>query len=161
MEEIREEILEVFIVDDHTFYREGVRAMLERTVGVQVVGEAADCAEAVKKVLELQPDVVLMDVRMPSLDGISATRAIVAQSPHVRVLMVTMHEDDATVFSALKAGARGYVLKDSTRADLERAIFSVARGKPSFRREWPNECWGFSCNLIHPKSAGRCRWVPN
>ena len=127
-----EETLELLIVDDHIFYREGVRAMLERVSGLRVVGEASDGTEAVQKVLELQPDVVLMDVRMTGMDGISATREIVAQSPHVRVLMVTMHEDDATVFSALKAGARGYVLKDSTRADLERAIFSVARGEAIF-----------------------------
>ena len=149
-----EETLELLIVDDHIFYREGVRAMLERVSGLRVVGEASDGTEAVQKVLELQPDVVLMDVRMTGMDGISATREIVAQSPHVRVLMVTMHEDDATVFSALKAGARGYVLKDSTRADLERAIFSVARGEAIFLPGVAERMLGFFLQP-HPPEISR------
>lgn len=138
-----EDAVELLIVDDHAFYREGVREMLERTPHLSVVGEAANGREAVDQALELQPDVVLMDVRMPVLDGIAATREIVARSPHIRVLVVTMHEEEDTVFAALKAGARGYVLKDSTRGDLERAIFSVSRGDAIFSAGVAERMLGF------------------
>ena len=131
MDHMRETI-DLLIVDDHPGYREGMAAMLSRVDGLRIVAEAADGREAIGKALELQPDVVLMDVRMPQIDGISATREIIRQSPRIRILVVTMSEDDNTVFAALKAGARGYVLKDSTRADLERAIAAVARGEAIF-----------------------------
>jgi DNA-binding NarL/FixJ family response regulator len=122
----------LMIVDDHAFYRESLRAMLERIPEIEVIAEASDGQEAIVVALERNPDVILMDVRMPGMDGISATRAICAQNPQIRILIVTMQEDDDTVFSALRAGAKGYVLKDSSRADLERAIWAVSRRESIF-----------------------------
>lgn len=124
--------IRLMIVDDHAFYRESLRAMLERMPGIDVIAEASDGQEAIMVALERNPDVILMDVRMPGMDGISATRAICAQNSHIRILIVTMQEDDDTVFSALRAGAKGYVLKDSSRADLERAIWAVSRRESIF-----------------------------
>ena len=97
-----------------------------------MVGEAASGGEAVTLARELQPDVVLMDVQMPDLNGIEATRRILRESPHVGVIMVTMFEDDESVFLAMRAGARGYVLKGADREELQRAILAVASGEALF-----------------------------
>lgn len=121
--------IRVVLVDDHPLFREGVASLLARAEGIALVGEAASGAEAVAIVESLLPDIVLMDVKMPGMDGIAATRAIIACCPHVGVIMLTMFEDDESVFAALKAGARGYVLKDADRGTLLRAIRAVARGE--------------------------------
>jgi DNA-binding NarL/FixJ family response regulator len=123
------EITRVLLADDHTLFREGVASLLERAGDVELVGEAATGEEAVRLSEELLPDVVLMDLKMPGMGGIEATRAIVGRSPHMGVIVVTMFEDDESVFAALKAGARGYVLKDADRGMLLRAIRAVARGE--------------------------------
>ncbi len=121
--------IRVLIADDHRFYREGVRALLgaapEATV---VVAEAANGDEAIAQARELQPDVILMDLKMPGLNGIEATRRILAESTRTGVLVVTMFEDDDSVFAAMRAGARGYLLKSASPADVERAVRAVAAG---------------------------------
>lgn len=121
--------LRLILADDHRLFREGVASLLARTDDVLLIGEAGTGAEALRLTEELLPDIVLMDINMPDMDGIAATRAIMQCCPHVSVLMLTMFEDDESVFAALQAGARGYVLKDADRGSLLRAIRAVARGE--------------------------------
>jgi DNA-binding NarL/FixJ family response regulator len=127
-----DEPIRIVLADDHQPFREGMRALLTSVAGLEVVGEAGSGAEAVERAAELQPDVVLMDLNMPGVDGIAATRQIVGTSPHIAVLVVSMYEDDDQVFGALKAGARGYLLKGADRGELVRAIRSVASGEAIF-----------------------------
>jgi DNA-binding NarL/FixJ family response regulator len=122
----------VLLADDHLVVRAGLRALLGTLPGLAVVGEAADGGAAVREAQLLQPDVVLMDVRMPVLDGVEATRQITARVPGTAVLVLTMYEDDATVFTAMQAGARGYLLKDVGQDELAAAIRSVAAGQAIF-----------------------------
>jgi DNA-binding NarL/FixJ family response regulator len=122
----------VLIADDHAAFREGLRALLGTIPAVAVVGEARTGSEAVEQALILQPDVVLMDIQMPELDGIAATHDIVTTSPHIAVLVMTMFEDDESVFSAMRAGARGYLLKGADRAEITRAIQVVTSGEAIF-----------------------------
>ncbi len=124
--------LRVLIADDHPFFRDGMRMFLETTPDIVVVGEAATGEEAVAQAEKWQPDVILMDIKMPGMSGIEATRRILEANPGVRVLVVTMFEDDATVFTAMRAGARGYVLKDAQKDDVLRAIRAVGRGEAIF-----------------------------
>src|SRR5262249_29536700 len=119
----------VMLVDDHRMFREGVASLLARAGDIMLIGEAATGEEAIHLAETLLPDIVLMDVKMPGMGGIEATRAIVTRSPHIGVIMLTMFEDDESVFAALKAGARGYVLKDADRGTLVRAIRAVAQGE--------------------------------
>lgn len=124
--------LRVLIADDHPVFRDGIRALLEATPGMDVVGEATTGDDVILCAKQLQPDVILMDVQMPGLNGIEATRRIVQPHPDMRVLIVTMFEDDHTVFAAMRAGARGYVLKDATKDEIRRAIQAVANGEAIF-----------------------------
>ncbi|TCM40350.1 response regulator transcription factor [Kribbella sp. VKM Ac-2568] len=126
------EAVRVMLVDDHPVYRDGLAALLGSLDGVEVVGTAADGLEAVRRAAELQPDVVVMDVQMPELDGIEATRRITADSPHVGVVVLTMAEEDQTLFAAMRAGARGYLLKGANQAEIVRAITAVAQGEAIF-----------------------------
>jgi DNA-binding NarL/FixJ family response regulator len=126
------EPLTVVIADDHQFFRDGVRALLDAQPGMECVGEAATGEEAVRLAAELQPDVVLMDVQMPAMSGVEATRQIVSSSPQIRVLVVTMFEDDHLVFAAMRAGARGYLLKGTRHEDMVRAILAVGSGDAIF-----------------------------
>ena len=126
------EMLTVLIADDHPFFRDGLRALLAAQPDLECVGEAASGDEAVRLAAELQPDVVLMDVQMPGMSGVEATRRIVSSSPQVRVLVVTMFEDDAVVFAAMRAGARGYLLKGVRHEDMVRAIRAVGSGEAIF-----------------------------
>ena len=123
------EYISVLIVDDHAVVRRGLRAFLESEGDIEVVGEAADGAEALQQVQELLPDVVLMDVVMPGMDGITATRKIHEVCPSSRVLILTSFSEDDKIFPSIKAGAQGYLLKDTPAEDLGRAIRSVARGE--------------------------------
>jgi len=132
MEERGMELLTVVIADDHQFFRDGVRALLEAQPDMECVGEATSGAEAVRMSTELQPDVVLMDVQMPGMSGVEATRQIVSGSPQMRVLVVTMFEDDSLVFAAMRAGARGYLLKGARHEDMARAIRAVGNGDAIF-----------------------------
>ena len=132
MRRVSDEPLRVLIADDHPLFRDGLRGLLESTEEAVVVGEAADGDEAVRLAANLQPDVVLMDLNMPGTNGIEATRIIVRNAPHMAVLVVTMYEDDESVFSALRAGARGYSLKGANQQEMLRAIRAVANGEAIF-----------------------------
>ena len=124
--------LRILLADDHPLFRFGLGALLAATPDMQVVGEATTGEDAARLAGELQPDVVLMDIQMPGLGGIAATRQILLASPHIRVLMVTMFADDASVFATMRAGARGYVLKDAEKGEIVRAIRAVAQGEAIF-----------------------------
>jgi DNA-binding NarL/FixJ family response regulator len=126
------EPMRVLLADDHPVFLGGLRALLDSTPGFEVVGEEATGDGAVAAATERQPDVVVMDIQMPGLNGIDATREIVARSPHVGVLILTMFEDDDSVFAAMRAGARGYLLKGSAPHDIVRAIETVGRGEAVF-----------------------------
>ncbi len=125
-------VLRVLIADDHPVFRDGIRALLEATPGMEVVGEATTGDASIALAEQVHPDVILMDVQMPGLNGIEATRRIVHLHPGIRVLIVTMFEDDTSVFAAMRAGARGYVLKDATKDEIRRAIQAVANGEAIF-----------------------------
>ncbi len=124
--------LRVLIADDHAFFREGLRGLLRLVPGVVVVGEAATSDEVVEQAIALQPDVILMDLQMPPTNGIEATRRIVEMSPHIGILVLTMFEDDDSVFAAMRAGARGYLLKGADRSEVGRAINAVGSGEAIF-----------------------------
>jgi DNA-binding NarL/FixJ family response regulator len=124
--------MRVLIVDDHPLFRDGLRGLLDSVPDMEVAGEAASGEQAIALAASLQPDVVLMDLNMPPPDGIEATRRIVADSPRANVLVVTMYEDDESVFAALRAGARGYVLKGASQAETLRAIRAVGNGEAIF-----------------------------
>jgi DNA-binding NarL/FixJ family response regulator len=126
------EAIRVLIADDHAPFRTGLRTLLQATPDTAVVGEAATGQEAVSLAATLQPDVVLMDLHMPGVHGIAATRQILHTSPHIAILVVTMFEGDDSVFAALQAGARGYLLKGAPKAELLRAIRGVASGEAIF-----------------------------
>ena len=126
------EPLRVLIADDHPLFRKGMRALLTATADTEVVGEATTGQEATELAAALQPDVILMDLQMPGINGIEATRQILHTSPHIRILVVTLFEDDASIFTALRAGARGYVLKDAKEEEMLRAIRAVGSGEAIF-----------------------------
>jgi DNA-binding NarL/FixJ family response regulator len=126
------ESLTVIIADDHQFFRDGVRALLDAQPDMECVGEAATGEEAVRMSAEVQPDVVLMDMQMPGMSGVEATRQILRSSPQIRILMVTMFEDDHLVFAAMRAGARGYLLKGARHEDMVRAIRAAGSGDAIF-----------------------------
>ena len=126
------EPLRVLIADDHPLFRHGIHEFLNLAPDMEVVGEATSGEEATTQAEALHPDVILMDVNMPGVNGIEATRRILHDSPHIRILVVTMFEDDGTVFAALRAGARGYILKDAQKEEILRAIQAVGNGEAIF-----------------------------
>jgi DNA-binding NarL/FixJ family response regulator len=125
------ETIRVLVVDDNVQFRGGLRALLAAS-DMELAGEAATGQEAIASAERLQPDVVLMDISMPGLNGLEATRRILSVSPHIGVLMLTMFEDDDSVFEAMQAGARGYLLKGAQRAEILRAIRGVSSGEAIF-----------------------------
>ena len=126
------EPLRVLIADDHPLFRHGIREFLKLASHIEVIGEATSGEEAITQAEALHPDVILMDVNMPGVKGIEATRRILHASPHIRILVVTMFEDDGTVFAAMRAGARGYILKDAEKENILRAIQAVSNGEAIF-----------------------------
>ena len=124
--------LRILIADDHPVFRDGIRALLDADPDTEIIAEATTGDEALVLAEQHRPDVILMDLKMPGMNGIEATRRITARSPSIRVLVVTMFEDDASVFTAMRAGARGYVLKDATKEELQRAIQAVGNGEAIF-----------------------------
>jgi len=126
------EPITILIADDHTLFRDGLKALFDSVVDMAVIGEAANGAEAIAQAEQLQPDVLLMDIQMPNTNGIEATRQVVQTSPHIGIIIVTMFEDDDSVFAAMRAGARGYVLKGADQEEMLRAIHAVARGEALF-----------------------------
>ena len=126
--------LRILVVEDHPLFRKGVVALLAAEPDLEVAGTAGTGEEAVVRTADLRPDVVLMDLQLPGMSGIEATRTIVAADPDVRVLVLSLFEDEDSVFLALRAGARGYVLKDADEEELTGAIRNVARGEAIFSR---------------------------
>jgi DNA-binding NarL/FixJ family response regulator len=124
--------IRVLIADDHTLFRDGLRALLASAPDTELVGEAATGQEAISLAASLQPDLIMMDLQMPVINGIEATRQIVETSPHINVLVVTMFDDDQSVFAAMRAGARGYLLKGANHAEMLRAIRAVGSGEAIF-----------------------------
>jgi DNA-binding NarL/FixJ family response regulator len=124
--------LRILVVDDHPVVRSGLSALLRTIDGLVVVGEASDGESAIAAVEEHRPDVVLMDVRLPGIDGIESTRRIRAARPEAKVLVLTMYDDEATVFTAMQAGASGYLLKDAEQEEIVRAVRAVAAGELIF-----------------------------
>lgn len=122
----------IVIADDHPLVRSGLRAVLLAADDLEVVGEAATGEEAITLAASLQPEVIVMDLRMPGITGIEATRRIVEAQPHIRIVVLTLFEDDASLFAALRAGARGYILKDANEVEVVRAIRAVSSGEAIF-----------------------------
>ncbi|SNY64778.1 response regulator [Paractinoplanes atraurantiacus] len=126
------EPIRTLIVDDHAAFREGLRALLETSEDIEVADDAASGEQALVMAPRLQPDVVLIDLAMPGMGGIAATERLLQAMPHVRVLVLSMADDDDSVFAAMQAGARGYVLKGARKAELLRAVRAVAAGEAIF-----------------------------
>ena len=124
--------IRLFIADDHALFREGIRALITATSDIECVGEAATGEEAVQQVDAIEPDVILMDIHMAVINGIEATRRILRTHPKTGIIMVTMLEDDASVFAAMRRGARGYVLKGANHKELLQSIRAVAQGQVLF-----------------------------
>lgn len=122
----------ILVADDHGVVRKGLRLILERHDGLEVIGEAADGREAVRLAEQLRPDIVIMDVGMPQLNGIDATAQILHRDPRAGIIVLSMHSDEGYIVRALSAGAKGYLLKDSAEEDLVQAVRIVAQGRPFF-----------------------------
>jgi DNA-binding NarL/FixJ family response regulator len=125
----------VVVADDHALFRYGLKAMLANAEGFEVVGEAATGEEVVEKVAFLRPDIVLMDIQMPGINGIEATRRVLERNPNIGVVVVTMFEDDDSVFAAMRAGARGYILKGADAKEVLKVVAAVAEGEAHFGPE--------------------------
>ncbi|MDL1896390.1 response regulator transcription factor [Anaerolineae bacterium CFX7] len=125
-------LIRLLIADDHTLFREGLRAIFDAQAEIEIVGEAANGAQAVELATAQLPDIILMDIQMPEMNGIAATEKILDANPHIGIIVLTMLEDDDSVFAAMRAGARGYVLKGADKAEMLRAIHAVANGEALF-----------------------------
>lgn len=145
------DIIRILIADDHTLFRDGVRALLQSIPEFQVVGEAGTGEQVVHQANALQPDVILMDLQMPGMNGIEATRRIVSASPHIGVLVVTMFQDDDSVFAAMRAGARGYILKGADQEEIVRVIRAAARGEALFGPEIAKRLMSFFAGARPPQ----------
>lgn len=135
--------IRVLVVDDHPLYREGLAGAIATMSGKELVGEAGDGAEAVRLATELQPDVVVMDLHMPGVNGVDATRAITSAHAEIAVLVLTMLEGDDSVFAAIRAGAKGYLLKGADRAEISRSLDAVAHGEVVFSSSIAQRVLGF------------------
>lgn len=124
--------IKLMIADDHKLFREGIKALLAVTDDIEIVGEAEDGDTALKQARELEPDIILMDINMPGLNGIRATEQILEKQPQTRIIMLTMLEDDASIFHAMRAGARGYLLKGADPEEVLSVIRAVAEGQALF-----------------------------
>jgi len=148
-------VIRVVIADDHPVVRTGLAALLGSLEGIEVVGVAQTGREAVDAVLSTRPEVAIVDLKMPDLDGFDATREIVRVAPQVAVLVLTMFDDDASVFAAMRAGARGYLVKGAEQEEIERAIRAVAQGEAIFGPGVAGRVLGF---LSNPPAASEGRF---
>jgi len=144
-------IIRVVIADDHPVFRDGMRALFEATADIELVGEAADGASVIDVVATSTPDVVVMDLQMPGLDGVEATRRLATLAPRARVVVLTMFEDDASVFAAVRAGARGYLVKGADAGEIVGAIRAIAAGEAVFGATLATRILGF---FASPRAAG-------
>jgi DNA-binding NarL/FixJ family response regulator len=149
--------LKILIADDHTIVREGLRAVLGSEPDTEVVGEAATGKEVVQRAAEVRPDVILMDIQMPDLNGIEATRRILEVNPDIGVVVLTMFEDDDSVFSAMRAGARGYVLKGAPPSEILKVVRAVAAGEAHFGPEIARRLMDF---FSAPRAASPAEALP-
>jgi DNA-binding NarL/FixJ family response regulator len=149
-----EEPIRILVADDHPTVREGIRALLSGRADMDLIGEASTGDEAATLAAAMQPDVVIMDLRMPGLNGIDATRQITANSPRMAVLVLTMLEDDDSIFAAMRAGALGYLLKGAGRDEMTRAIHAVANGEAIYSPAIAQHIIGYFSN------AGLNRYEP-
>ena len=153
--------IRVLIADDHALFREGVRTLLNAFPDIEVVGEAGDGEAAIIEVKKTQPDVLLMDINMPGVNGLDALRPILNSQPDLGIIMVTMLEDDASVFAAMKAGARGYILKGAHHEDVLQAIRTVAGGQAVFGPAVASRIMKFFHGIsIAPESSGPMEAFP-
>lgn len=127
-----DEKIRILVADDHPLFREGVRALLSSIPDVDIIAEAATGDEAIQFANKWLPDVILMDIQMPGVNGLEATRQILGENPHIGIIILTMFDDDDSVFTAMRAGARGYILKGADQDDMVRTIEAVARGEALF-----------------------------
>jgi DNA-binding NarL/FixJ family response regulator len=158
------EPVRVLIADDHPLFRDGMIALLTDGADTELAGTATSGTEAVDLAREIQPDVVVMDLQMPGLNGIEATRRIVADSPHIAVLVLTMFDDDDSIFAVLRAGARGYLLKGADREQIRRAIHAAASGEVIFGADLAERMLGYFTATaapppVFPQLTGREREV--
>jgi len=144
--------IRVIIADDHPMFRQGLRALLE-ALGIEVVGEAENGPDAVRLAHDVQPDVVVMDLHMPGGNGIEATRTITRTSPHIGVLVLTMFRDDDSVFAAMRAGARGYLLKESGAEEIARAVRAVAAGEAIYGPEIARRVLTYFTEMPDPRKS--------
>ncbi len=149
--------ISVLVADDHAVFREGLRAVLGSEPDMEVVGEAATGKEVVERAAEVRPDVILMDIQMPQINGIEATRRILSANPRVGVVVLTMFEDDDSVFSAMRAGARGYVLKGADPSEILKVVRAVAGGEAHFGPEIARRLMDF---FSTPKAVSREEALP-
>ena len=139
--------IRILIADDHPLFRDGLHGLLDSVPDTEVVGEAMDGQEAIALATSLQPDVILMDLKMPGVNGLQAMREILRTSPHIRIVIVSMLEDDDSVFAAMRAGARGYLPKGANQAEMLAAIRAVANGEAIFGPGIAQRLIGFFSNI--------------
>jgi DNA-binding NarL/FixJ family response regulator len=140
---MKKDTIRLLVADDHALFREGLQALFSAVPGIEVVGEAATGDEALSMAEKLRPDIILMDITMPGMDGIQATRQVLRANPAIGVIIVTMLEEDASLFSAMKAGARGYVLKGAHHQELLQTVRAVAGGQVLFGPSTASRIMGF------------------
>ncbi|MCC7165540.1 MAG: response regulator transcription factor [Anaerolineae bacterium] len=159
------DMIRVLIADDHTLFRKGIHALLKSISDMEVIGDAATGEQAIERAAALRPDVILMDIQMPGVNGIEATRRIVQTSPEIGILMLTMFQADDSVFAAMRAGARGYILKGADQDEMVRAIRAVAGGEALFGPEIAKRLMSFFSGAkppqIFPELTDREREILN
>lgn len=143
----------VVIADDHPVFRRGMKALLDGENGISVVGEAADGLEAVSVVLDLAPDVVVLDLHMPEMSGVDAAKRMIEALPELGVLVLTMHEDDELVFAAMKAGARGYLVKTTDDDEIVRAVQAIGAGEAIFSATIAQRMMGYFTAISSSKAV--------